>query len=195
MEGPYSIFDWLSDTDNLTAIAVVVIAIFTIALTLATRRQAMLTRESIRVVERALLDLERATIFPVFNEPVERGARDWYVHVTLTNVGRSPGTIKGVYAKSAPPDALPVKPPKKGFEERGTDTVLRAGESWNGLAPFRLPATQDGQIFYGYVRYEDVFGRAWRRRFAVAVWSEESPDRQFFQPIGGDIYNGDSLED
>jgi hypothetical protein len=34
----------------------------------------------------------------------------------------------------------------------------------------------------------------WRNRFAYAVWSEETPSRQFFQPVGSDPYNGETLE-
>ena len=31
-------------------------------------------------------------------------------------------------------------------------------------------------------------------RFACAVWSEEALGRQFFEPVGGDAYNEESLE-
>lgn len=189
-----ALLDWLSDTDDLIALALVVIAVFTIALALVTRRQAMLIKESIGISERALLDLERAHIAAAFPDPVDRNAAEWNVFISLTNVGRSAGVIRGVFFKFAEPDALPVKPPPKGYEERATDTVLRASESWTGLPPFKLPSRQEGQIFYGYIRYEDVFGRMWRNRFAYAVWSEETPSRQFFQPVGGDPYNGETLE-
>ena len=186
--------DWLSDTDDLIALSLVVIAVFTIALTVVTRRQSILIKESIAVTERALLDLERAHIAAALPDPVDRNAAESKVFISLTNVGRSAGIIRGVFFKFAEPDALPVKPPPKGYEERATDTVLRASESWTGLPPFKLPSRQEGQIFYGYVRYEDAFGRMWRNRFAYAVWSEETPSRQVFQPVGGDIYNGESLE-
>jgi len=189
-----SFLDWIGDTDNLIASSLLIIAVFTIALAVVTRRQAILIKESIRVTERALLDLERAHIAAAFPEPVDRNVAEWNVFIALSNVGRSAGVIRGVCFKFAEPDALAVKPPKKGYEERATDTVLRAGESWTGLAPFKLPSKQEGQIFYGYIRYEDAFGRMWRNRFACAIWSEETPGRQFFQPVGGDAYNGESLE-
>ena len=141
-----ALLDWLSDTDDLIALALVVIAVLTVALALVTRRQAMLIKESIGITERALLDLERAHIAAAFPDPVDRNAAEWNVFISLTNVGRSAGVIRGVFFKFAEPDALPVKPPPKGYEERATDTVLRASESWTGLPPFKLPSRQEGQI-------------------------------------------------
>src|ERR1700678_571059 len=125
--------DWLSDTDDLIALSLDIIAVFTIALTVVTRRQSILIKESIAVTERALLDLERAHIAAALPDPVDRNAAESKVFISLTNVGRSAGIIRGVFFKFAEPDALPVKPPPKGYEERATDTVLRASESWTGL--------------------------------------------------------------
>jgi hypothetical protein len=189
-----AIYDWISDPDNLTAISTLTIALFTIVLALVTGRQAALTKESIRVTERALLDLERARIVLAFPKPVERDADERYVHISLSNVGRSFGIVKSVFFRFAAPDAFPVKPPKKGYEERTAAVVLRFDESWSGLAPFKLPSKQEGQIIYGYIRYEDVFGRIWRNRFACAVWSEEKPGQDFYQPVGGDAYNSEIEE-
>jgi hypothetical protein len=195
MELVAAFIDWVADPDNLTAVSTFTIAVFVVALAVVTRRQAMLTKESIRVIERAVLDLERAAVMVTFPEPVERNAAEWYVRITLSNIGRSFGTVRGIFLKIGAPDSLPVKPPKKGFEERAIDMILRPGETWNGLPPIRMPSRQEGQIVYGFIRYEDVFGRLWRRRFAVAVWSDENAGPQPYQPVGGEVYNGEALEE
>jgi hypothetical protein len=162
-------------------------------LAIVTGRQAKLTKQSIQISERALLDLERACIVPAF-EPVERDAEEWHVHILLSNVGRSFGIVKGLFAKFAAPGALPIIPPNNGYEGRPTDTVLRGGvENWGALAAFKAPSKQEGQIIYGYILYEDAFGRMWRNRLACEIWSEERPDRHYYPTTGGLTYNTEEM--
>jgi hypothetical protein len=53
---------------------------------------------------------------------------------------------------------------------------------------------QEGQVIYGYIRYEDAFDRLWRNRFAIAVWSDEKLGRHFYQTVGGAAYNAETQE-
>jgi hypothetical protein len=188
------IADWVSDPDNLTAISLFIVAVFTIVLTVVSIVQARLTKRAILVTQRALLDLERAHIVPAFPKSVEQAADEWHVHVSFSNIGRSFGVVKSVSAAFAAPDALPKKPPKKDYEERAADAILRPGDDWSDAVSFKMPGKQEGQIVYGYIRYEDIFGRTWRHRFACAVWSEQKPGRDFFQIVGGDAYNAETEE-
>lgn len=80
-------------------------------------------KENAEYAKTNLLVLERAYIIPAF-VPVEREAETWHVHILLTNVGRSFGTVKGLFAQFAEPDALPITPPENGYEKRITDTTL-----------------------------------------------------------------------
>jgi hypothetical protein len=52
---------WTSE--GITAAATASIAIFTIVLVLVTNRQAVLTKRSVRIAERALTELERPYLF------------------------------------------------------------------------------------------------------------------------------------
>ena len=63
----------------------------------------MLIKDSIAVTERALLDLERAHIAAAFPDPIDRNAAEWNAFIALSNVGRSAGTIRGVFFKFAEP--------------------------------------------------------------------------------------------
>jgi hypothetical protein len=178
-----------------TAFFTLWVALFTGVLGVSTILLWRATNRSVKISERALHDLERACIVPAFPKPVERDAEEWYVHISLSNVGRSFGIVKGLFVRFAEPGALPAMPPSEGYEERPTDTVLRIGvENWNGLAPFKMPSKREGQIIYGYIRYEDVFGRIWRNRFACEVWSEEKPGRHYYPTVGGPAYNAETQE-
>jgi hypothetical protein len=171
------------------------VALFTGVLGVSTILLWRATNRSVKISERALHDLERACIVPAFPKPVERDAEEWYVHISLSNVGRSFGIVKGLFVRFAEPGALPAMPPSEGYEEQPTDMVLRIGvENWNGLAPFKMPSKREGQIIYGYIRYEDVFGRIWRNRFACEVWSEEKPGRHYYPTVGGPAYNAETQE-
>ncbi len=56
--------DWLQSYNGaVTSFATVWIAIFTVVLAFVSRRQAALTRDSVRVAERALMSTERAFVF------------------------------------------------------------------------------------------------------------------------------------
>jgi hypothetical protein len=89
----------------ITALATVAIGIFTLVLVLVTRRQAVLTKESVRISERALVDLERAYVFvqeiggnmdPFVTMDDGRGIPRFLVpefSVTLVNYGRTAGNI------------------------------------------------------------------------------------------------------
>jgi hypothetical protein len=179
----------------VTASATVFIAIFTIVLACVTRRQAKLTNRAIHISERALLDLERGCLVPSFPNPVQPDWQAWHVAIVLSNVGRSYAIAKGVFVRTAEQveELLPM-PPDDGYIESETDTVIRAGDDFTGILPFRLPSTTEGQVLYGYIRYEDTFSRMWRNYFAVAIWTKEGRGRHFYQTVGGKAYNAEILE-
>jgi hypothetical protein len=89
----------------ITAAATVAIGVFTFVLVIVTRRQAVLTKESVRISERALVDLERAYIFvqqiggdldPFVTMDDGSGNPRFLVpdfSVTLVNYGRTAGNI------------------------------------------------------------------------------------------------------
>jgi hypothetical protein len=172
-----------------------VLAWFTALLVFVSAYQGYMLLRSTRIAERALLDLDRACLIPGFPVPV-KGFHVWNVLIAVSNVGRSYGILKGIhirFAESA--GTLPVRPPIDGYEMRETDTVLSPGDKpFTGILPFRLPSAREGQVIYGYLRYEDAFGRMWRNRFAIAVHSDEEPGRHFYQTIGGAVYNAETLE-
>ena len=83
--------------------------------------------------------------------------------------------------------------------ERGTEAMLMTFIPGQGL----LPVMQDdaSAVAWGYVRYEDIFGRIWRRGFGVKhmvviLESEDGTeeDREEWVREGGDAYNYDREE-
>jgi hypothetical protein len=160
----------------------------------AATEAAKAAKENAEYAKTNLLVLERAYIIPAF-VPVEREAETWHVHILLTNVGRSFGTVKGLFAKFAEPNTLPVVPPENGYEKRITDTTLYPdSKNWPGLDPFIMSSKQEGQVIFGYIRYEDIFSRIWRQHFAVDIWSEKKPEGHFYNPVGGPAHHTEIKE-
>jgi hypothetical protein len=81
---------------------------------IATSRQAELTKDSVRISERALLDLERAGVVPGFPNPVKACESEWEVLITVQNVGRSYAIFKGIFARIA--DSVETLPSGPNFE-------------------------------------------------------------------------------
>ena len=185
---------WNWTTHDAVSFYTSVLALFTAVLGGSTIGLWAATNRSAGISERALLDLERSFIIPSF-VPVQRDAEEWKVQIILSNVGRSYGIVKGLFVQFAEPNKLLPVPPEGGYEARPTDTVLNRDVEWPGLAPFTMPNKQEGQIIFGYILYEDAFGRLWRNHFACEVWSEEKPDRHFYPTIGGLAYNSETLQD
>jgi hypothetical protein len=180
---------------GITALATVVIAAFTGTLWLVTGDAARAAKNTAEYAKTQLLVLERAYVVPGFSNPVPKDAAEWPVQVTLQNIGRSHGTIKGLFAQFINTPALPETPPQSGYIERRTDTVLLPYKPpWAGLLPFISKEPQEGQFICGYVIYEDIFGRTWKRHFAVQIWSEEKPGRHFYSPAGGAAYHSETQE-
>lgn len=179
----------------LTAIATIAIAWFTWTLKQSTDKSWRVANRSADIAERALLDLERGCIVPSFPQPMQPNWTAWHIKIDLHNVGRSYAIVKGVFAQIAPNvAALPSRPPTTGYPDGDTDTVIRPGQKFDGILPFRMPTKNEGQVLYGYIRYEDAFERAWRNYFAVAIWSTQARGRHFYQTVGGRAYNAEVLE-
>lgn len=84
----------------ITALATVAIGIFTLVLVIVTRRQAILTKQSVRISERALVDLERPYIYIFGAKGIEgefeREDPYYYLEYSVANYGRTPATIEGL---------------------------------------------------------------------------------------------------
>ena len=141
------------------------------------------TRRSVKIAERAVTVLERAHVLPDFE--LLKDAEPWRVQVKLSNVGRSFAILHGVSARFAERGPLPSVPPENGYDEHPTEAILRAEkEDWIGVEAFDMPRNQEGMIIYGFIQYEDLFGRRWRNRFAYEVWHRGEP-----RPVGGADYH------
>ena len=146
--------------EAVTGIFTFVLAIFTGRLWFSTEKLWKVSNASTKIAEIAILDLERAFVIPAFPNPVKADEKEWNVLIALMNVGRSYGIVHSLSVRFSEPNALPTVPPDDGYEERLTDTVLRANsKKFDGILPFTMPSKIEGQIIYGYVLYEDVFYR------------------------------------
>lgn len=120
-----------------------------------------------------LIALERGRIVPSFPTPILPDAERWAVAMRFINVGRSPATIHGVWARFGETEEI--------FRE--TDTIVSPGTQLD-LGDFVSPLSIEGQIFSGRIAYSDVLGGIWLNRFCVAIFRTPPDGKHFYHPAG-----------
>lgn len=138
-----------------------------------------------KIAERALIDLERAHIFPSIVDVHTNDIRGPLVfRVRMRSMGRSPAIIKEVLIKCHGPIALPDIIDTTGADIEKFDWVIDDTQfSKEFVSPHEGP-----QYIFGFIRYEDIFRREHRSwigvRFDPALDGENHTER-----AGGDKYN------
>jgi len=176
----------------ITALATIVIAIYTGVLAYVTRRQSKLTRESIDFARDEAKERTRAHVRPGFPSPPRREQVSWQIRTLAKNVGPAGCTFNGMVVRFS--DNMPTRAdfdsPAEGHDSRNTATILLPGDEFEYIRP--TPTVTDGQYCYGYLRWEDAVGR-WRYYFCMSVWStgNSPPGHDNFHQTGGEGYNGE----
>ncbi len=158
--------------------------------------------EATKITEKALTGLEVPHLFVNavrFDQPLIRESFDYqteqrypWVHYSVKNYGRSPAIVKEFCAQVWVGTDISETPEFRESDSYGQDDahVLGTGESHTYQAPVRFPI--DGKImndlgigtqrlrFFGYIKYESLFGQAekicfcWRYNLDLAKFFQES---------------------
>jgi hypothetical protein len=186
----------------VTAFATIGIAIFTLVLALVTGRQAKLTKQSVRVAERTLTELESPFVFIKINVPgLEiKGPNLTFgiLQYSVANYGRTPATILEHFERVDSVEIGKGYPPKlDASKERGSLLPYGVIAPPNGQCadfPFvpigqfitENPRTPKSSIFFlGFVRYRDIF----RNRFVLGFCFEFDRQGSRWILTGGNEYN------
>ncbi len=166
----------------VSAIATVIIALFTIALAYS----AYVTDKHLEIVERGYLTVTVSS--PSF-ERQDDGHYELEVVATIANVGKTPARIIAVrgYLDMSP------SPPQRLVRFDGSDATLPPGIALAGPLQFTYPtkrivSRQDldqaeslaiAICFVGEIRYSDVFGKEYRTGFCYRLTKGYSKDWRF----------------
>ena len=169
---------------------------------LAAKASAESAKEQVAITKLGVIDLERA-YFAVgpgsqsydYIKTSAALARGHYISsdpmevtviLTLTNTGRTGGTLKKVYGEFSQTPPLGDKPVYKNGDSVPADFAIQAHESIL-LTPFEF---KDGfigpQFFWGYIEYEDIFRNKRISRFCNRIVPERHPSKGKFQLAGSD---------
>jgi hypothetical protein len=123
----------------VTAFATCFIAVFTIVLAYVTRRQAILTRQSVRISERALTDLERPYLFILdYNWLlIDRKDRESGLVYSVANGGKLPAFIKSVKVGMRFGESIPLVDDQPPVHDLLTAPLIRGGEQRQIIQGFR----------------------------------------------------------
>jgi hypothetical protein len=129
---------------------------------------------TIRSGERNSRDTERAYIFgtpQIDLEQTRAGNGNVFVEITLQNYGRTFGTVKVIYGEvsaTVEPFGCPIY---KNGSSRTANGALGPTRGTSVRAPvtFECPVTSDF-YFFGYVDYDDFFGRPHTSRFCAKIF-------------------------
>jgi hypothetical protein len=207
----WSAVDFLQTYNGaVTAVATVAIGIFTLVLVIVTRRQAILTKESVQISERALVDLDRAYIFaeriggnfdPFVTLIEPSGVQRLIVpdfSVSLVNYGRTAGNIRlGIVRFEVlgeiPPEIEPAKVSISGNPNATAIEIIIGPDKTHTIDRLTCeqPLTQahaDGirngtmaLYCHGYFSYLDIFGKSHSIKFCRRYVL----NHREWQPIGG----------
>lgn len=147
----------------VSAAATVVIAILTVVLVIVTNRQAKLTGASVRIAEKALVELEGPVLVVVDHalflaNPLANNDRQVVTSFKVRNIGRTPAILTEVSEQYGQWSAkLDAPAYGKGAECR---EVIQEGSAF--AVPGRNlpehPVPHGSYVFFGYLKYTDIFG-------------------------------------
>lgn len=196
----------------ITALATATISIFTLVLVIVMRRQAILTKQSVRISERALTELERPYIFfgrietdissyfrPNLSWNPENTSPEFVLYVV--NYGRTPGNIDTaaiwIDFAEAPPVDTPVDSLTSSHPD-ASDASMIVGPTLEFSFPSMRPrqkftfAVRDSlregklQLYcHGIFVYRDIFNNSHATKFCRRY----DPRRDEWVPAGGQERN------
>jgi hypothetical protein len=187
----WRVIDFLEKYNGaITALATVAISIFTFVLILVTRRQAILTKESVKISERALMGLERPYIFPI--DPIFiRTGTEIIVDVSVANAGKITGTLIEsncvFYAENALPSVpeygQPIAMDVTSIPVAMTSTTIDPRCRLGRFSTKNLNA----KYFVGYFRYDGLIQKGHKTWFCYALPETGGGPSTI---VGGPRYNG-----
>lgn len=190
----------------VTAIGVVFVALTLKATRDAVRETAKATSATERAVE-VQVRIERPLLFV---EQIDTNAGQGFVNFNIQNIGKSPAVLIEWSGQCEPIEPLPSTPvysqvvKVRGTILRSNDDGMRIPIKLSDEAAQAIFDEQKTAYFWGYLRYEDVFGRTRTTGFAyvghpytVDGVDFDSRDGRglFWARAGGKAYNYDREED
>lgn len=182
--------DWaVFHPSSAQAISAIVVAIFTVALTLTSVLQWWAARRSSDV----LLALERPLIalrmFELEGRNSELGGdtANWFITLRFKNVGKSAAFFEDFSVNIVEKNSLGKKPVYTGeFSKLGLPFVIEAGQEFTPTPEKFGPGGRKGTfVVVGRITYKDVAGVSHKTGFAVEVASYMPAGG----PYGGSEYN------
>ncbi len=199
----------------ITALATAAIGIFTLVLVIVTRRQAILTKQSVRISERALVELERPFIFVhsigssaryfLVEKPIwAEGKQSPGFTLTIFNFGRTPGNIEASALFIEVSDEIPAEITKLHIvvpspEAESVEIIIGQGTSFDfPSCACRHPFTHEhakavwagtSHLYcHGFFTYRDIFKNTHTTKFCrrYVVGRDEWPPEGGLQRNSGD---------
>jgi hypothetical protein len=175
----------------ITAIATVIIGCFTYVLAIVTNRQAKLTARSVRLAERALVELEGPIlqvidIFVSITNPLSNDDLGHTSHYKIKNYGRTPAVLRevsfqhGQLVKKFDAPHYGTKVKLSTFFGQGDTITMNPSDVGVVVAGF----------VYGYLTYSDIFGNLHTTGFGLSRASETDS----WLISGGVVYNYHRVE-
>jgi hypothetical protein len=192
----------------VTAVATVFIGVFTLVLVIVTRRQAILTKQSVQISERALTDLERAYIYvekissdvPIYLSPTTAWAEDRHgprFTFSVINFGRTSGNIQFAVLIFEVKNTLPAAPTRLRVMYANPDAEsveiiigpdrpyefpeMKCTGGFTHAHVEEMKAGTSHLYCHGFFTYIDIFGKSHTTKFCRRYWVE----RDEWPPIGG----------
>jgi len=157
--------------DGLNTLASLCIAIATGTLWWSTRNLWKASQIQIK----AATGSERPWLFPVATKVPPRGEKvatnnQWYISVTVKNLGRMPALIKECKVKIAEKSTLPPAPDFADAMDIGGPYSVEAQGTFDTRPIGPGKPSDDQLVFYGRITYAELNGEKHTLRFAFEVW-------------------------
>jgi hypothetical protein len=163
----------------------------TIGLWIATRQSAKIAERALTELERPWLFLEGATISRRELPGQEIISNNWYIKLRWKNVGRSPAVIERCEFKLVDKDIIPAQPDYSNPGDLLTVAMVAqdTGFETNEVGPGPSIGTKNGQpvffVFFGRLTYKELNGKLHHTGFAVEI----SPHIAAFSPHNNRAYD------
>jgi hypothetical protein len=150
---------------------------------------AQATRDLVTQNREHLLILERGYVFagPKGIEKEKERPGTVTIGVYAQSVGRTPGFVKEVYARSSPSEPTGEPSYPNDVPVYATDLIVSTGDGGVKMPVEFVEPLSDPLFFYGYIRYVDIFHEPIREsRFCMRV----HPDIGKWEFAGSGAWNG-----
>jgi hypothetical protein len=158
----------------------IIVAFFTYCLVIVGIFQALLTTHT-------LMRLERAYILAAWTDIELSDNGKITIKFRFRNVGRSSGVVKEFVVKFVQSGPLPKRPDYSGAHRIEFDWGVEANSLKPDVVIEDSPYVGE-QYMFGYVRYEDIFGKSRISRFGNRLFPDRQGERRA-ERAGGDPYN------